>query len=411
MRKIIALLLALLSVLMCFASCSNTPDMTDTADTNKPSYINPTSVEEKLISSKLAATYNSFYYYIGRVNANEPGSDTTIKFQNLRNLYDEGVQLYNDPLGDEDPFRQNLPNLQMLVDEEASAENGGMPVLIIGIRYAKIDLEGDNRILLYRIVSYNTASGKLTTLAEEVEELKDFYLYKNKLYCVGRTWDYTNPEEPERVYNVLMMDKDGKNKKEYVLEEKNVCPYLIGVYKGKMYFSQNHNILRSDLDFENSEIIIDDIKCNFTPVFAGGYMYYQGNNRDIEVDSYTVKNCRDLLRRPLSDILNKESEEVVLEGIYRFMRYQINLYTYCTINEIQIINKNDKKTISHSCTHIFDIYTGASKLLFDFRDTNTDQTYFVSFLSEEFYVRQSSGAVIVVNIKTGEEIDATGIFD
>jgi len=285
-----------------------------------------------------------------------------------------------------------------------------MPVLIIGIRYAKIDLEGDNRILLYRIVSYNTASGKLTTLAEEVEELKDFYLYKNKLYCVGRTWDYTNPEEPERVYNVLMMDKDGKNKKEYVLEEKNVCPYLIGVYKGKMYFSQNHNILRSDLDFENSEIIIDDIKCNFTPVFAGGYMYYQGNHRDIDVDSYTVPNCRDLLRRPLNDILNKESEEVVLEGLYLFMRCQeSNLYTYCTINELQLINKNDKKTISRSCTHAFDINTGASKLLFDFRDTNTDQTYFVSFLSEEFYIRKGGGAKGVY-IKTGKEIDATDIF-
>ena len=176
-----------------------------------------------------------------------------------------------------------------------------------------------------------------------------------------------------------------------------------------MYFSQNHNILRSNLDFENSEIIIDDIDCNFTPVFAGGYMYYQGNHRDIDVDSYTVKNCRDLLRRPLNDILNKESEEVVLEGLYLFMRCQeSNLYTYCTIDEIQIINKNDKKTISRSCTHAFDINTGALKLLFDFRDTNTDQSFILHFLSEDLFIYsanpgENSGFRVAINRNTGEK--------
>jgi len=408
MKKIVALLLALLSVLMCFASCSNTPETT-IPNTKQPDYVKPTSMEDKFQKSDIEVVYNNFFYYTGNVNPEDYRSNQTIKVQNLKNIQANGSYLYNDPFGNEDPFNMKMPKIKMIVDEKATAENGGMPVLIISQDYEGSTIDDETAIWKHKIVSFNTATNTVTTIADNIENLQDFYLYNNKIYCVALTWD-KDSEEPNRIYVVHLMDKDGKNKKEYVLEEKNVCPYLIGVYKGKMYFSQNHNILRSDLDFENSEIIIDDIDCNFTPVFAGGYMYYQGNHRDIDVDSYTVPNCRDLLRRPLNDILNKESEEVVLEGLYLFMRCQeSNLYTYCTINELQLINKNDKKTISRSCTHAFDINTGASKLLFDFRDTNTDQTYFVSFLSEEFYIRKGGGAKGVY-IKTGKEIDATDIF-
>jgi len=412
MKKIVALLLALLSVLMCFASCSNTPDTT-IPNTKQPNYVKPTSMEEKFIQSDLSVVYNGFYYYKGKVDINDFRSDSTIKVQNMKKLQPEGVQLYSDPLGNEDPFRQELPNLQMLVDEEASAENGGMPVLIIGIRYAKIDLEGDSRILLYKIVSYNTSSGKLTTLAEDVEELKDFYLYKNKLYCVGRTWDYTNPEEPDRIYNVLVMDKDGKNKKEYILEEKNILPRLIGVYNGKLYFAQNHNILSSDLDFSNSKIIIDDIKCNFLPVFAGGYMYYLSDSRKIEVDSsYTFEYCWDILRRPLTDILNKDTEETVLEGLYDFSRCQQNNLYICNIaSEAQIVVSNGEPSYSNTCTHIFDINTGTLELLYDYRKENTaNEFYNTNFVTDEIYVLRKGSKKVIVNRKTCEEIDATDIF-
>jgi len=415
MKKIVALLLALLSVLMCFASCSNTPDMTDTAVTNtdQPSYPKPTSVEDSFLGSEIDIIYNGFYYYSGDIDTDKLNSESTIKVQNLRNLLPNGgVQLYGDPLGNEDPFRQKMPNLQMLVDEEATKENGGMPVLIIGISYDRVDLEGDNRILVYRLISYNTASGKLTTLAEEVEELKRFYLYKDKIYCVARSWDYTNSDDPDRIYSVLVMEKDGKNKKEYVLEEKNVCPYLIGIYNNKLYFSQNHNILRSDLDFENEELLFDDIECYFTPVFASGYMYYLSPKEIVNVDSFDFKSYK-LFRRPLSDLLNNKSEEVVLEGFYYISQcHQTNLYQYYKISDAQIIDKSGKKTLSYSCAYIFNIDTASSEILYDYRKENTNNGFYLAtFVTDEIFLILKDRKKLVINRNTGEEIDATGIFD
>ena len=113
-------------------------------------------MEDNFLASEIDVIYNGFYYYSGDVDTGKLNPESTIKVQNLRNLLpNRGVQLYSDPLGSEDPFRQKMPNLQMLVDEEATKENGGLPVLIIGISYDRIDLEDDNRILLYRIISYN----------------------------------------------------------------------------------------------------------------------------------------------------------------------------------------------------------------------------------------------------------------
>ena len=406
MEKIIALLLALVSVLMCFASCSNTPDTIKTSNpsTNNPNYVPPTSMEEKFIQSDLSVVYNGFYYYTGKTESGTLGSPSTIKVQNLKKLLPEGVQLYSDPLGNEDPFLTKYPKYEIIVDEEATQKNGGMPVLLISMDYESDELDDNTVIWKYKIVSYNTANGIMKTIIDDVEQLQKFYLYNGQIYCVSRTWDKKteNTEDPKRIYHVLVMDKDGSNKKEYMLEEKNVCPMLLGVYKGKLYFTQNHNILSSDLDFNNSKIIINDIECNFTPVFAGGYMYYMGNYRDIEVDSYIVKNCHDLLRRPLDNILDKCFEEVVLEKIYDFFGcQQSNLYVYKTINDTQIIEKNSRKWISGACTHIFDINTGKSELLFDFRQGNSNTTFNTIFASDDLFIYTNSGKTLAVYRLTG----------
>ena len=183
MKKIIALLLALISVLICFASCNNTPDTT-IPNTKQPNYVKPTSMEDKFQKSDIEVVYNNFFYYTGNVNPEDYRSNQTIKVQNLKNIQANGSYLYNDPFGNEDPFNMKMPKIKMIVDEKATAENGGMPVLIISQDYEGDTIDEETAIWKHKIVSFNTATNTVTTIADNIENLQDFYLYNNKIYCV-----------------------------------------------------------------------------------------------------------------------------------------------------------------------------------------------------------------------------------
>ena len=163
MKKLVSLTLALVSAMLCLGSC------TPTTETELPT---------ELISASTRVVYNNLCYYVGNIQQGELSSENTIKIQNLSNLQQDGIQLYSDPIGNDDPFRGKYTlggHTKMLVAENATKANGGMPVLLIGLKRETIK-NGENVTQKYEIMSYNTATNKVTVIAEDIDELQNFYL-------------------------------------------------------------------------------------------------------------------------------------------------------------------------------------------------------------------------------------------
>ena len=412
MKKLISLTLALISVLICFSSCNNTPDTTisnTSAPTTKNEQKNPnapTEFEDKFQVSDGELVYNGFYYYDGKVDVNQKKMyPVTLKYQNLNNLQSEGARLYNDVLGEsDDPFvSDNIMGYEFLVDETATRENGGMPVLIISIQTRMEDIDADSNIKYFRLMSYNTATGKVKILQDDIEYLNKIYLINDRLYIVAREWDYSG-EEPDRIYILYSMNRDGTDIRKYELKEKNMLLEIIGVFRGMIYFKQGGMIYKTNYEFDNPVLIFNDMNCGAPIVFSQGYMYYFMKKTDVTVQGKEL-HLSNLMRRPLSTMEDPSSAEIVLEDIYSVVRGNSpNLY-YCPIvDEIKLVEKYSKIYASFACFRVFDIKTGQSYILYDKRDIDTDNTYIPDFFTEDIYAYTEDRIEKFFNAKTGEVI-------
>lgn len=332
---------------------------------------------KKMIQACVATAvlvYNdTIYYNCYSLSASIP---TKIKYQNLNNIRPSGAELGADPLSseslgglfagvDEWPF--------FLVDEEATAENGGIPVFIICCNYSGV----------YKIFSYNSKNNKVNTIHTELENMEWLALYGD--YIFYETYEGDKGKIIHRV------GKDGTGHAE--MENKDALSYSIHfIYEDKIYYSQgSRKIYSMNLDFSESVYICDAL-VNPSPFISDGYIYYFAV-RPTPVGDGT-NNSWELCRRSLADL---SKEETVLKNICVGMHRNGIFYYFKYNSEGTACNKN--------IVYGYKVKTGESFVALDNPAIQGGFTYLG--WNEEYLVcrftKDRKSYYLVVNIETWEE--------
>ena len=395
-KKIIALLLAALMIAPSLASCkrgasttavhstkatAQTPAQTlgssQAAGVTTGGNIIVSGGGKKMIQACVATAvlvYNdTIYYNCYSLSASIP---TKIKYQNLNNIRPSGAELGADPLSseslgglfagvDEWPF--------FLVDEEATAENGGIPVFIICCNYSGV----------YKIFSYNSKDNKVNTIHTELENMHWLALYGDYIFYV------TN--EGDKGWIIHRVKKDGTGYAE--MENKDALSHSIHfIYEDKIYYSQgSKKIYSMNLDFSGSEYICDAL-VNPSPFIADGYIYYFAV-RPTPVGDGT-NNAWELCRRNLTDL---SKEETVIKDIGVGM-HRNGIFYYFKYN-------SDGTAYNKNTIYGYKVKTGESFVALDNPAIQGGFTYLG--WNEEYLVcrftKDRKSYYLVVNIETGEE--------
>jgi len=402
MKKIVALLLALLSVLMCFASCTPNPSPTTTPT------ISPTPTEEtepQCFVGKSDYVYKSFIYYQS-INLNDLTS-STIKYQNLKKAQSEGLNLYNDALGQgDDPFK-SIASAYIIVDENSTKENGGLPIVILAANYSAVTDGDESKKTQSRIVLYNQASLQIKVLYENDsgEQIQGACLYGDTVYF--KKWTVNENGKSEYIY--CSVKTDGKDLKTYPLSISTQTEYM-GIYSGTVYLKdlQSRRILTTDRNFEKSKKLMSYkiSSTGFTPIIDGGYIYYAENEHDVTLGDTSFKAV-DIYKKSLDDFENAEAEPVI-QNVTLASVCNGNI-VYCDASDAVIAEYQETAYASNPLIKQYDVKSGNTKVVFDRRgdeDGSFPIAYigcngeYLWFYTETFNMRTSYNCY--VDILTGE---------
>ena len=124
-----------------------------------------------------------------------------------------------------------------------------------------------------------------------------------------------------------------------------------------------------------------------------------------EMKTKGIQEPSDVTRITFGTFALTESIILLIYKPIPFLLLIKNKYPYIKETTIQA-------SYSNTCTHIFDINTGTLELLYDYRKENTaNEFYNTNFVTDEIYVLRKGSKKVIVNRKTGEEIDTAAIFE
>ncbi len=369
--KIASLSLIVTTLLLILISCT-------------PSAVTPSTVsEEDFTASSSFLIYKNLYYTMEKTDEIE--SDTkkyTLKYHNLDAPQESGIPVYSDVLsGSDDPFLSNNPTCQMVLDKKATAENGGMPVLIVA---QKIGNDADN--VYTRIFSFNTANNKMTLIADEIANYYDiFWLCGDDIYfyCYLGTFE----DDGQGGFAPFKVSKKGGGATQLEFPSKDFQYKLIGIYENELYLTNASisEIYKSDMDFKNAALISNSV---FSPFISGGYLYYQVHNIT-EKDGGEV-TYYDIFRKPLNDFSNAK-EEKVIEGAAEIIIQDEKIY-YSKADEAQMIKYmpySDKLSPIYQIKYCLDTQSGETTTVYDY--SNNPKERIRSFLiNDDYYIYEHS---------------------
>ncbi len=120
-------------------------------------------------------------------------TDSGIWYQDVNNIQDTKLPLYNDPLmNDSDNPFSRLQSPYLLVDEHATVENDNFPVLMIaGNCFAGEVPDGEGFALTNTVIgSFDTLTNRWTVLTDDIKgELLQFVMYKDMIFVVTFDWE------------------------------------------------------------------------------------------------------------------------------------------------------------------------------------------------------------------------------
>ncbi len=367
MKKIVALLLALVSVMLCSTSCTPIPDVPSTAE------------ESNFTASSISLVYRNLYFSKEKAGDDLKYDQTsyTLKYHNIDNVQEESIPVYNDVFaGNEDPFITNGPSARFMLDKKATEENGGIPVLIYAHKY---EIIGDNT--LARIFSFNTATNKMTLIADNITNFCDnFWLYNDTIfyYCYNPAFD-----DGGDGFEPYSVSKYGGDVTRYEFPDRSFHYKLIEVYKDKLYFanSKTLQLYRSDLDFKNAELLNESLR---SPIIKGGYLYYIVP-QTTEIDGCTI-GYSDLYRSPLDD-LNFEKSEIVLEKATKIEINENKVY-HGLVDDLELVPLpaylGGTPEAVTQIRYSYDLITGEKSTVYDYSNDKRLRIT-VLFTNEDYY--------------------------
>lgn len=299
MKRSMALILIIAIFLVSIVSCSHadtgdtdadsvdTVDVADTVGDDSPG----SQPHDYTVGSNGALIWGDTVYYYD-------SSDRRIKYQNVKDVQDTGKLLYD---GD-DEFAE-LGSSFMLVDEYATIENNGYPVLILAPFST-----GNNRIL-----SFNTRTNERRVIMDDIGEgavLQQLVMYRDTIfYTTFEIVEYGNGADT----GLHRVDRDGSGYDEWYSQTDGMNLSIGGIHNDTLYFvdSWSGSLFTCDPYLQNVRSISDTV---------GSVMYV--NDEYVYCTRASGDNvvlCRcDIDDMSQYDVLLEESTGTVCDGIFYY---------------------------------------------------------------------------------------------
>ena len=326
------------------------------------------------------------------------------KYQKLNGSEKEILPVYSDPLAEntESPFAALGAISFIAIDTAASAENKGVPVLIVGGDYFEsIETPSGRRELFEsRIGSYNMATGEFKLLKTGLQgSLMSLTIYKDRvLFCVATTDSGWNLHS--------IRAKDGQDEKIMQNPDQNFYRLFCVAEDRIYYWREDQGILCScDLSFENTQELFP-IELVPEMFIYNDRIYYATNRKTNEEKQYS---CFDICYRSLSQI---SKEETLLKNVTVGMNFENYFYYYSADNIVTSGNNIDP--LGGKTLYCIDITTGKTKIIYDKEDTSLLNCY--TALGEDYVIYQArdpvSGKanVFCIQLDTKEEFSLIKSF-
>lgn len=352
-------------------------------------------IDPKISVSNHQCVYNGMYFYT-------PEYGGALSYQYIESMSEQGNEVISNWTGEgKNPFEKlYLGQYEMMIDETATEANGGVPVIIVAYK-PPYDIELDNKIRHYRLVSYNMATKELTVITENMGDgdCAFFYLIDDTFYYFMD--DSLDSDDPFPI-KIHTIKKDGEQHRELPRPFSTVYHKMImDVQNNKIYFKslnkQNKlEILVTDLSFKSVKKLTEIN--HFIAYIDDGYLYYPDNINPITVEGIQSTICN-IYRKPLDDFDNAKAE-LVLENVHNMVKNGSSII-YSTKDDL--VSKESVFTpyLAYNAIRIYNIDTKESSIVVD--NSKIENPGYESFNHYGDYIRFTDvNGECFVNLKTKE---------
>ncbi len=415
--RIIGLILTICTLFICLTACKNSQNNTETPPETSATETTLTTEEPQFAQASSAFLYENLYFYQGSYYYGG-----TLKYQNIDDMKDRGIPVFNDT-STEDPFSNKLGDVYMVVDKQATKENGGAPVLLIA-HHLIDDPVTEDWTKNYKLISLNTQTKEITTLAEDLGTTRfhNFWLYGDTIYF--SLWDRpagASPEDPETYTMHTISRSGGEIKKLNVTFENAEYPRILGIYNDKIYYTtwvnpnldldeadpdvikntiESHKLWVSDLNFENREFLMTLDQRNLDVYIDNGYLYYADNYEVVSIDKHD-NYYADIYRKPLEGFKTAKPE-LLLEKVNNAAGNGDKI-AYSLKGDTQMYQYYTFWLPKYLTVRLYDINSKESEILLNSTNDSEAQDFSVSSINENylnFYTADNKNKFY--NMKTGE---------
>ena len=336
---------------------------------------------------------NYFFYY----------DNNQIKYQMLDDPQPGGLPIYGDTLSgtDDNPFwDMTAKTPYIFVDEQATQENNGVPVLLIIYQYFHITTKKDG----WKLGSFDMATNRLTVIKDDFESnVLDPGIYGN--------WLFYSTREPEQGTILHRMRTDGSDLCSMKNPEKKYFR-MQGVYQNKIYYQDyaKGTLYCADWNFENETYLFEGISGPTHVFVANGYAYYLAHAQKQQINEQHSTSSYDLCRRSVTD---PSKEETVLSNVINGQAHGSAFY-YNPLDSYKsfTFDGTDAHNYGAGDLYLYDTVTGESRLVYS---TGEEPIMIYMRARSEQYVmlresyikasgRSGYGNRICVNLQTGESV-------